>query len=413
MLRKRCVIWETCLLVFGVLFAFYLMGCNHRIDSGEVNEAENEKQKMKEKKIEEKVVEEIVEICLESYTKAEKEDRLDDLEMIRELLDKLGKNGYTAVDSENQMNMTEHEKLLQFCEAVEAKKRSHMTVVEVSGKGSCIIREMETKNGDVKLIRNYYVYGDEKMELSSKDTYHAESWEYTEDGYLMFSGWLTLKDSYEITRDKMMEYTAYRVLPLDETCRELNRKYLLPVGYACNNMFLEDWSEEDFGKLDFYDLFDVFHPQSVNESVYDTSDNGMKTCAVYMIPKEDFERSIMSKFKISSEMLQSKTVYDSEEERYEYKPRGLEEVEYPEYPYPEVTAYEENADGTLTLKVNAVFPYRGISKAYTHEVTVRDMGDGEIHYVANRVVEPVGNQEIAWHKPRLTRAEWEAQYGGK
>ena len=51
MLRKRCVIWETCLLVFGVLFAFYLMGCNHRIDSGEVNEAENEKQKMKEKKI--------------------------------------------------------------------------------------------------------------------------------------------------------------------------------------------------------------------------------------------------------------------------------------------------------------------------------------------------------------------------
>lgn len=181
MLRKRCVIWETCLLVFGVLFAFYLMGCNHRIDSGEVNEAENEKQKMKEKKIEEKVVEEIVEICLESYTKAEKEDKLDDLEMIRELLDKLGKNGYTAVDSENQMNMTEHEKLLQFCEAVEAKKRSHMTVVEVSGKGSCIIREMETKNGDVKLIRNYYVYGDEKMELSSKDTYHAESWEYTED----------------------------------------------------------------------------------------------------------------------------------------------------------------------------------------------------------------------------------------
>lgn len=37
--------------------------------------------------------------------------------MICELLDKLGENGYTAVDSENQMNMTEHEKMLQFCEA--------------------------------------------------------------------------------------------------------------------------------------------------------------------------------------------------------------------------------------------------------------------------------------------------------
>ena len=288
-----------------------------------------------------------------------------------------------------------------------------MTVVEVAGKGSCIIRKMETKSGDVKIIRSYYVYGDGKMELSSKDTYKAESWEYTEDGYLMFSGELTLKDSYEITRDKMMEYTAYRVLPLDETCRELNRKYLLPVGYACNNMFLENWSEEDFGELDFYDLFDVFHPQPVNESAYYTSDNGMKTCAVYMIPKEEFEQTIMSKFQISSEILQSKTVYHPEEKRYEYKPRGLEEVEYPEYPYPEVTEYKKNANGTLTLKVNTVFPYRGISKVYTHEVTVRDTSGGEIQYVANRIVEPMKDQDIEWHKPRLTRAEWEAQYGGK
>lgn len=263
------------------------------------------------------------------------------------------------------------------------------------------------------LVPDLNVYGDGKMELSSKDTYKAESWEYTEDGYLMFSGWLTLKDSYEITRDKMMEYTAYRVLPLDETCRELNRKYLLPVGYACNNMFLENWSEEDLGELDFYDLFDVFHPQPVNESAYYTSDNGMKTCAVYMIPKEEFEQTIMSKFQISSEILQSKTVYHPEEKRYEYKPRGLEEVEYPEYPYPEVTEYKKNADGTLTLKVNAVFPYRGISKVYTHEVTVRDTSGGEIQYVANRIVEPMKDQDIAWHKPRLTRAEWEAQYGGK
>lgn len=91
----------------------------------------------------------------------------------------------------------------------------------------------------------------------------------------------------------------------------------------------------------------------------------------------------------------------------------MEEVEYPEYPYPEVTEYKKNADGTLTLKVNAVFPYRGISKVYTHEVTVRETSGGEIQYVANRIVEPMKEQDIEWHKPRLTRAEWEAQYGGK
>ena len=65
------------------------------------------------------------------------------------------------------------------------------------------------------------------------------------------------------------------------------------------------------------------------------------------------------------------------------------------------------------MKVNTVFPYRGISKVYTHEVTVRETSGGEIKYVANRIVEPMKDQDIAWHKPRLTRAEWEAQYGGK
>ena len=54
-------------------------------------------------------------------------------------------------------------------------------------------------------------------------------------------------------------------------------------------------------------------------------------------------------------------------------------------------------DNTLTLKVNAVFPYRGISKVYTHEVTVRDTSGGEIQYVANRIVEPMKDQDIAWH----------------
>ena len=76
--------------------------------------------------------------------------------------------------------------------------------------------------------------------------------------------------------------------------------------------------------------------------------------------------------------MQSKTVYYPCEEVYEYKPRGLEETEYPEYPYPEVIGYVNNDDGTLTLKVQAVFPYRGVSKAYIHEVTVRDTKDGGI-----------------------------------
>ncbi len=47
---------------------------------------------------------------------------------------------------------------------------------------------------------------------------------------------------------------------------------------------------------------------------------------------------------------------------YEYKPRGFEEVEYPEYPYSEVVGFTENSDGTITLTANVVFPYAGDSR---------------------------------------------------
>lgn len=95
--------------------------------------------------------------------------------------------------------------------------------------------------------------------------------------------------------------------------------------------------------------------------------------AVYRIPKDDFESVIMAYFNIDSETLQSKTIYYAENETYEYKPRGFEEVEYPEYPYSEVVGFTENSDGTLTLTANVVFPYAGNSKVFAHEVVVRPL----------------------------------------
>ena len=69
------------------------------------------------------------------------------------------------------------------------------------------------------------------------------------------------------------------------------------------------------------------------------ADDNLGVGAVYRIPKDDFESVIMAYFNIDSETLQSKTIYYAEDETYEYKPRGFEEVEYPEYPYSEVVGF--------------------------------------------------------------------------
>ena len=134
---------------------------------------------------------------------------------------------------------------------------------------------------------------------------------------------------------------------------------------------------------------------------------------VYQIPKEEFENVIMTYFNIDSETLQSKTTYHSEDATYEYKPRGFYEVEYPEYPYSEVVSYSENSDGTITLMVNVVFPYEGISRVYAHEVVVRPMGDGGVQYVSNRIIPSESNYKETWHVDRLTEEEWEEYYGGE
>lgn len=119
----------------------------------------------------------------------------------------------------------------------------------------------------------------------------------------------------------------------------------------------------------------------------------------------------MKYFKIDSETLQSKTIYDPVDETYEYKPRGFDEVEYPEYPYSEVIGYEENNDGTITLTANVVFPNAGDSKVYAHEVVIRPLKDGGIQYVSNRIIPYETNHEETWHTPRLTLDEWEELYG--
>ena len=72
---------------------------------------------------------------------------------------------------------------------------------------------------------------------------------------------------YVMTLSDVKEYAALRVEPLDEACWEWNEKALLPVGYECNNLFLTDWDETDFGELDFYDLFDVFYPQIYHRKI--------------------------------------------------------------------------------------------------------------------------------------------------
>mgnify|MGYP004482826007 FL=1 len=412
LLRKTSWFWKSGLAAISFVLILSISGCSDAPpEENTVSETVIDVQAIQEKSEED--ADEIINICIELYEKAAEENKLADLETIRGIVNRLGENGYPAVDSRNQVNMTEAEQVLEFCEQVDVQEEAEITILEVSYLGGFVKYDLHTKNGNVDVVRSYYKYENGNMKREVTGNYQAEYWNYTEEGYLMFSGVWYSEELFVLTLSVAEEHTALRVLLLDETYRELSRKYLRPIGFEQNNMFIVDWSEEDFGDLNFYDMYDIFYPKVNGQYVPYVADDNLSVSAVYQIPKEEFESVIMKYFNIDSETLQSKTVYCSENSTYEYKPRGFEEVEYPEYPYSEVVGFTENSDGTITLTANVVFPYAGDSKVYAHEVVVRPLEDGGVQYVSNRVIPSEDNYRETWHTPRLTLEEWEELYGGE
>ena len=346
------------------------------------------------------------------YDEAVEANTLGSLETLRSIVARLGENGYVAVDSENQVDMAGAEQVMEFCKAVNEKKSATLTIIVIKDFGFRKF-DLKTEDGSVNIVRGYYQY-DQNGCLQNRDTvrYPADIWWYTEEGYLIFEGSYFSDENFVLTLSDTSEHTALRVLPLDETCRELNRKYILPVGYEQNNIFLTDWNEEDFGELDFYDIFDNFYPFLYGKAVLYVADDNLGVGATYQIPEDVFENVITAHFKIDRETLRRKTTYFLDDATYGYRPRGFYEVEYPDIPYPEVVSYTENEDGTITLIVNAVYPNGNTSVAYSHRTVIRPLDGDCFQYVSNQMLSSEDERVIWWHSDRLTKEEWLEIYGG-
>ena len=356
--------------------------------------------------------ERIEEILSDIYEEAVVTNTLGSLDIMRRMVARLGENGYVAVDSWNQIDMVQAEQAIDFCKAVDEKEMDELTIIVVMEMG---IRkfDLKTEDGSVNIVRGYYQY-DQNGSLQSRSTvsYPADFWQYTEEGYLIFEGSYFSDENYILTLSDTPEHTMLRILPLDEKCREYNRKYILPVGYEQNNLFLCNWSEGDFGDLDFYDLFDRFYPMMHSQPVPYIADENLGVGTVYQVPEELFENVIGEYFNMDSETLRSKTTYISELAAYEYRPRGFYEVEYPDIAYPEVVGYTENEDGTVTLYINAVYPHENMSKEFSHTTVIRPLSEDSYRYVSNEINLPEEDYDIWWHSNRLTEEEWKEVYGG-
>ena len=345
--------------------------------------------------------EKLAETYREIYETAVEQGNLDTLEVQQEIIDSIKDSGYAAVDRDDQINMVNYEQVEDFCKRADEGSEDHVTIISLLEEGDFVRYDMATENGEIDVIVSTLRWEESKPQVCYYHEFTAYSWKYTEKGYFF------IEEYHPPGYDGAPGELAFRVKPLDQTCRELCRKYVYPVGYERNNLFITDWNEQDYSALDFYDLYERLYYIKYGTYVPYEAFEG----AEYEVPEQEFEEVIQSYFQIEKEQIAANTMYEANEKSYLYRPRGLHDSEQPYEPYPEVVAYEKQGDGTLRLFIEAVWERKITDHAVTSELVVRPLEDGSFQYVSNHVTGWDENLEIPWYTPRLTDEEWQHYYG--
>lgn len=335
------------------------------------------------------------EVYRDIYERAVQENALGSLETTKAIVDRMGEYGYCAIDQENknQVNLTHPELIKEWIGLAEEGKDGRQTIFSIMDDGGFIRFDLESEKGTIFVTRSVLHWKGGMPEVDYTERYPAGEWKYSQNGYLFF------RKEVPAGYDGSQGYTAIRVEPLDEKCREWNRKYILPIGYGANDMFLEDWTEGEWEVLDFDDLFAKLYSCAYGVPIpYEQSVDGTS----YLVPEKEYETVIQSYFSIDKKALRIRQGYVEEKEAYEYRTRGFYDcASSPNIPYPEVVSYEENEDGTVCLTVNAVWPKENMERAFCHEVTVRPMENGGFRYISNRVIPSDENAEPTWYVEKL------------
>ena len=127
-------------------------------------------------------------VCLELYREAGRSGRLGEKETIAHIVKQFGENGYPAVDQKNRVDMVRASEVKRFCRRATDQQEAQIEIVEVDWNGGFVEYELQAAEGNLDVTRNYYHYEDEMMRKKTEEHFTADSWSYTEDGYLMFSG---------------------------------------------------------------------------------------------------------------------------------------------------------------------------------------------------------------------------------
>lgn len=324
---------------------------------------------------------EIVMSCLDLYKKMDSAPGLNGLlclpnaEETALVAKRIADLGYTVMHPNG--DLYHYEAVLSFCEAVNQGTFSEVNIYFVQNNLSCL--SFFAENGRVFFVVNELRFDEELNPVIAEDGIltELELFTLTDKGYLIYG-----KD--KMPQGKFVFKFGFRVKPLGEKLRELERVYLEPLGgYAGHNALTENWSARNVTSLNFNEIFEPLYNYESGR-IFDEDfmepysyDNGS-----YMqsVPGDLFERIVTKYFPVSVEELRANAVYSTEQEIYAGEAMWREYYYNPAW---EVVDYYSNADGSLTLVVDAVSIPHGKDRVATNYLTVMPREDGTFYYLSN------------------------------
>ncbi len=332
----------------------------------------------------------VAQSCMDIYETADRGSAINAVlsaDTVRAMVDRIGQQGFAAIDFDGRLDMRCPESIEYFGSCIDSGNDISVSYYMVYNDGQISVYHLGRQNGLWYLIAMSSGWDKNcKPEFLTEGRYVIGDVRYTEKGWLIYS---RDTDSFDANqRSNTNSYVFIRVKPCAADKKALCDKYIKPIGYFENNLFTTTWTQADFTPIDFNSLFSMLFgmyngTQSLTASNVEGYYPSVGGTRLSLVPTESFERTVQHYFNIDSSVL--KAISDYSFERGGYYFLGYADGMYnvtPRFPEPEVTDYWYNSDGSVTMRVDAVFKWYGTDRAFSHDVTVMETSDG-FRYVSN------------------------------
>ena len=286
-------------------------------------------------------------------------------EQRKTVVEQLGTSGLVSVEEDTAMQ--NHEAIETFYADYLDGRDSMVTVFEVHRDGLIGAVTFIYRKGE---LQTYYIgvrWKEGGMpEIQGTSVSNVAEIKLTEKGYFIYAY------EYVIAHSSLRQY--WRTEPLPEDCRELTEKYISGLSYVNYNVLVTNWDSSN--------VEDILMPCMYEDIYRIYMGENLKTEG-WKIPAEEYEKIMTTYFPVSVEQLREHCEYDESSNSYEYE--MIYASPYP--PFGEVVDYTKNADRTITLIVDGVWPDYNSDLAFRNTVVVQPFADGTFRYLSNSIEE--------------------------